>query len=214
MKQVLRSAAILVLAIVLAQGAQAQGTQDPGWSARLSATTILGTAGGSFDPELGWGVGIEYRFSRRLGVELGISQADVVNSVEAGFIIAAPFTIESRLSAMPLLAQLDIHLTPDSPVDLYLGPVVGYIRYGDLETRIRGFEGETIPVVVTPVDDGFAWGVHAGLDVPLGRSRSFFEAGISYLDAKAESSLGLAADNDLVFDIDPLVIRAGIGMRF
>lgn len=208
--------ATLALASITAGNASAQSSQDPGWRAHLGAASIQATTGGSPELNPGAAVGLEYRASRRLGFELGVMSADIENDLDFGFFDFVSITIESKLRATPILAQLDVHLTPDHRVDLFIGPVVGYVLYGDREIRVRGLpeEEESLAVLRTSTDDGIAWGAHLGLNAQLGHSRAFFTARASYLKAEVESSAGDDELGALSFDLDPLAVQVGVGYRF
>lgn len=151
----------------------------------------------------GFGLGLEYRVSDLLGVEL----STFFGSADSNFKLDLGEEWEmdrESVSVRPMTLGLNFHLLrPDAPVDFYLGPTIGYVEYGSAtfntlgETHVREFEGS------------FGWGVNLGLDVPLGASRWVFNANARYLDNDAEID-----DTDLELTVDPLIFAVGFGVRF
>ena len=89
-----------------------------------------------------------------------------------------------------LTAGLNFHLTPNRRVDLFLGPLVGFVGYGG------------------DFDDDLAWGVNLGVDVPL-PWRWYFTGGARYLKSSAE-----APASGLDLEVDPIILSAGLSIRF
>jgi opacity protein-like surface antigen len=194
----------------------AMSAEETGWRLRLtgvSAQSTGGGGGGGFNSSLGTGLGLEYRATPRVGVELAVLSTSIDDELGIDFFGVAHVSIRSSLRVTPVLAQLDLHLTPGHRVDLVLAPVVGFVRYGDLETRVSGPEGSGIGERV-PTKDGFAWGAHLGLDVPLGGRGLLVTAGATYLKARIEPRTASAESGAPKLDLDPLFLQAGIGYRF
>jgi outer membrane protein W len=208
-------AAFLTLcATVPAMAATAEMPDEAsGWRLSLTGISAQSTAGGGgFNSSLGAGLGLEYRATPRVGVELAVLSTSIDNELGIDFFGLAHVSIRSSLRVTPVLAQLDLHLTPGHRVDLVVAPVVGFVRYGDLETRVSGPEGSEAQRVATK--DGFAWGAHLGFDVPLGGRGLLFTAGATYLKARVEPRTRSAEGGAPKLDLDPLFLQAGIGYRF
>lgn len=223
MNRMMRTAGSLGLFLALATGGQAmaQTQNGRGWQLALSGASIQSTSGGDLASALGVGLDLQYRISPRLGVGLGIATGELESELEIDFFDAGRFVIESTMRATPVLARLDLHLTPGRRADLYLGPVVGHVRYGDVETEISGdiLGGEPVPVMRLETRDGFAWGAHIGVDVPIGSRGAFFTADATYLQAEVEAEgfedpEDFEEGGDLEFDLNPLITRIGFGYRF
>lgn len=204
---------LLALSISGSLAPPAQAADPTGWRLKLQAAAFRPTSGGGFDPSFGGGLALEYRATRRLGFEVSALTSELVSEVDLKeAAIPIPIVIETRFEATPILARLNWHLTPAKKADVYIGPVAGWILYGDGEVRFKG-KNELIDPVPDPgfgIDDGFAWGAHAGVDVPVGGGGWFLHGGLTYLLADVESDV---SDEDL-FDLDPLVAHIGIGYRF
>lgn len=183
------------------------------WHLKLTGASVQSTAGGGFNGSVGVGLGVEYRASEHLGFEVGAVSSQV--DAETGFqFFGLDLGVESSLRVTPILARLNFHLTPGHKADLYLGPVAGWVRYGDLAVRLH-IPGENV-VVVDQVKnkDGFAWGAHLGLDVPFGQRGFFFTSDATYLKATVKPESQATAAGALDLDLDPLIVQVGIGYRF
>lgn len=183
---------------------------DSAWRLKVAGVHLTSTAGGAPDGNAGAGIGLEYRASRRVGIELGASTGEVTDKQDFDF-FDVHIRLESSLEVTPVLARLNFHLTPDRRADFYVGPVAGWVRYGDLEIQARG--GFTEPTDFrVPTDDAFAWGAHAGLDLPIGNHGLFLTTGLTYLKAEVKTDSEDAITGS--FNLDPLVTHLGLGYQF
>jgi len=213
------SALALLLAACAATSASAQIDTDPGLRAKLFGASVNSVFGGDFDSAAGFGLGLEYRATRHLGIELTSFTSKIESQTDFDFFGFIQLGVDSSLRVTPVLAQLDFHLTPDHKVDLHLGPIAGWMRYGDLETKVRARvlgEPDSVEVEKVRTKDGFAWGAHIDFDVPLGQGGAFFTGGATYLNASVKAAPGQAdpGESDTILDLNPLVLKAGIGYRF
>jgi len=209
------SGSLIFLAFLAGGHAAAAADQaDPGWRLKLTGASAQSTGGGGFNSSIGAGLGLEYRASEHLGIEVGAGSSQINNELGFSFFGEEDFTIESRLRVTPLLARLNFHLTPSHKGDLYLGPVAGWVRYGDLDVRVRVPGEGSLPADRVKNKDGFAWGAHIGLDVPFGSRGFFFTSDATYLKATVKPSSGSAAEGAQDFDLDPVIVQVGLGYRF
>ena len=154
----------------------------------------------------GFGIDLEYRASRHFGIDFGVLTATPVIDVlidEVGVISASA---QPRIT--PIYAGLNVHLTPDSQFDLYLGPVLAYVIYSSFDLVVDPWfltEG-----FVTQNDFGI--GVNLGLDIRLGDGGWLLTAAFKYLDTTLEAS---PPDESIGrTDIDPMIFSVGVGYRF
>ncbi|MDX1502580.1 MAG: hypothetical protein R3325_09455 [Thermoanaerobaculia bacterium] len=151
----------------------------------------------------GYGLDVEYRINRRIGVDFGVLLGDL----DAQFM----FDLDDQWETddgdvgitMPFVG-LNFHLTPDHRVDLWAGPFVGFLSYDDESftaigvTIRRDFDSETNV------------GLAVGIDVPFQKDGSWaFTAAARYMQATADDP-GSATR----LDVDPLIATAGIAYRF
>jgi outer membrane protein W len=203
----------LGIALALFAAGSARAAEENGWQVKLTGVSAQSTAGGGSNGSLGAGLGLEYRATPRVGVELAVLSTQVDDEIQFDFFDVAQLSIRSRLRVTPMLGKLDFHLTPSHRVDLVVGPIVGWVRYGDLETRVSGPEGSVLTDRVA-TKAGFAWGAHLGIDIPLGSRGLLFTAGATYLKARVEPRDGSAESGAPKLDLDPLLLQAGLGYRF
>jgi|SRR6185312_8765179 len=186
---------------------------EPGWRLKLTAASVQSTGGGGFNSSLGAGLGFEYRASEHLGFEIGAVSSQIKD--ELGFSFGdESFSVESSFRVTPLLARLNFHLTPGHKADLYLGPVAGWVRYGDNNVRVHVPGEGSFLVDSVKNKDGFAGGAHIGLDVPFGTRGFFFTSDATYLKARVKPDSESAAAGALDFDLDPVIVQVGFGYRF
>ena len=211
-------AVLTAFALLSGTPASAQIDTGSGLRARVYGASVNSIFGGEFDSAEGYGLGLEYRASRRLGVELTALTSTVDSEIDFDFFGFIQIGVDSKLRVTPVLAQLNFHLTPDHAVDLYMGPIAGWMRYGDLETTVHSHvPGEdAVEVERVRTKDSFAWGAHIDFDVPFGQSGAFFTGGASYLKAAVKADPGQAeeGEGDTIFHLDPLVLKVGVGYRF
>jgi outer membrane protein len=212
------SAAIVVAAAICALCPTAANAGDSPWRFRLFAVSMDPTGDTVFVPDTGerihfdagggygGGLELEYRASRRLGIDVGALTASPVIDVlidEVGVISAS-----ARPRISPVYAGVNFHLTPDSTADLYVGPLLAYVVYSsfDLVTD-PWFLREWF---VTENDWGI--GINAGLDVRLGDGGWLLTAAFKYVDTTLEAS---PPDESIgKTDIDPMIFSIGVGYRF
>ena len=166
-----------------------------------------------FDGGDGFGLGIEYHLSERLGLELGILMADL--EAQLMFDIAPPLPgggfgealwgmSEGDVDFTPLTLGVNFHLTPGSRADFYIGPFVGYASLGS--TTISDL-GESFSY---SFDDEFVYGLGAGLDFPFKKGGPWaLTAGVRWMDLTAgDPAAGVS------IGLDPLIASAGLAYSF
>jgi len=207
--------ALTLLLALAASAAAPAAAGDDSWRLKVSGVSAQSTAGGGSDSSLGGALALEYRATPRIGVELGGLRTEFEKEASVQ-LFTTDFVSELDFRMTPILARLNVHLTPGRRADLYVGPVAGYVLMSDVSHRYRpGPLVDDIPFVM-PAEDRFAWGAHAGLDVQLGRGSSYLTAGATYLDLPLEVRVpdSIGPDGRFSGDFDPLVVHLGYGYRF
>jgi outer membrane protein W len=174
---------------------------DP--SGDFSSTTVNdNTVSASYESGYGVGTRGEYQFAPQFGVELSALGA---GSVELSAGTAGSWVKVSAVA--PVMVGFNFHLTPDRPVDFYVGPMFGLVRYSDVEYRAGWGELST----TVTVDDDFAWGAIAGLEIPIGSRGWRLQGNLRYIDTDIRDSGGpISIDSEF----DPLIFSIGAGYRF
>ena len=207
-------------AALFAFAPRAVAQTEEGWRIRFYAAAIDMESDSAsrpasefgFDMEAGAGLGVhaEYRFSRRLGLDLGVLGGAAVNVASADSWPGVRHwgATQEALTITPLSAGVDIHLMPESRLDLYVCPMVALVRYGGFAPRSSG----TGTWADWRLDEDLALGAALGLGVPFGRQKWSFEANLAYLDSSLEGS---SADRGrFSANYDSTILGLGFGYRF
>ncbi len=160
------------------------------------------------DQDLGLGLGLEYLVSERLGLELGMVRAepDATVSVEPSPGIRVALSDGLRYTSYQL--GLNVHFTPNSPVDVHVGPVVARVIYGDL-TFVEG----TDDVLEIECESDWAFGLNLGADVGIGDGPWSLGATVTYLGTDLVAKQR-GEDERVTMDFDPMIYSLRVGYRF
>jgi outer membrane protein W len=178
---------------------------DP--SGDFGTTTVDGnTFGTSYDSGFGGGLRGEYQFSDRFGVELSMLSAGSVELSSGNS--EGNFGSSVTVSAFtPVMLGLNVHLTPDGPVDVYAGPLLALVRYSDVEfIAAMGTASASVSI-----EDDVGWGAIVGIEVPLGSRGWLVQGNLRYIDTDLKDSVGVFSIDS---DFDPLILSIGVGYRF
>jgi len=210
------SLALMVLAMPALASAQ-----DGNWQLRVSGVWVnpdidfTDTSDGDqiqagADSAIGLGLAFERRVSPRLGIEFGALSAEPDVNLDANFSGGPSLRASDGVSFTAITAGLNIHLTPDGAVDLYIGPFLGYILYGDVGFRAQ-LGGETL-VQNFLADEDFALGAQIGANFAFGDGPWSVNLAAKMLDTSLEVTNDEGDETDLGFD--PLILSVGFGYRF
>lgn len=162
------------------------------------------------DDATGLDLGLGYRFSDHLGIELGVLRASpnlhLQVQVPTGWVLSA----DDRLSFTPITAGLAIHLTPGRPFDVYVTPALAYVMYGDLHFAAFDLQTATADLAV---DNQWTWGLSIGTDVKLGDGPWRINAAVSYIRTTVHATDIENGDTRNV-DFNPYTFTLGLGYRF
>jgi outer membrane protein W len=160
-----------------------------------------GTVTVEAESAIGGFVGYEYLLSDLLGLEasLGFHGHDIEVSYAATGGGGGSYTL-GDIFVTPLLLGVNFHVLRSETVDLYVGLDGGYVFLSDVSTE-RGSDID--------IKSSAAFGLVAGVDVPFGGGRWMFSGALQYLSYGAE-----VEDEDVTIDIDPLVVKVGVGVKF
>lgn len=113
---------------------------------------------------------------------------------------------------LPPTLTLQYHLAPGGKVRPYVGAGVNYTWFYS-EKASDALEDALGPTTVT-MDDSFGYALQAGVDIDL-TDRVFLNLDIKYVDMDTMTHLRTAAGTATVdVSIDPVIVGAGLGMRF
>lgn len=204
-----RALAVLAMVVVFLFGATPAVSAEKGdkqvrFGVMFSSpTNDLTEDGTTIEADSAFGIqgGFEFFVRDNFGIEPALSFANHdAEASEPGF----PTVTIGDTSLTTITVNFNFHLTPDGPVDFYVGPTVGYAMWGDLESD---FFGETFPL-----DDDFTYGLNLGVDAPFGEGDWFFSGVVNWLVVEAQFED--ADPGDAPLDVDPLQLKLGVGKRF
>jgi len=221
-----RSSVIVVAAMVLLAAAgplgageengeeKAEATRQRNWRMRLVGAVVSGgggftvAAGDHHGAEIstngGGGVGInfEYRYSPKMGFEVGAMAVAANIGVHAGKNYPYHWAAVELESFVPFTFSFNYHPLKKTEVfDLYLGPLAAATFFSNVGVGSEWGGGG--------VESGvnFGLGVTMGADLNLGRSRWSLNGGLKYI---ALSDGG----GDSGVSYDPLIVTFGFGFKF
>ncbi len=182
----MRRALVFLTAIALcgALAAPASATEES-WHLRVFAAgfdpdiseTIVNDGGDDIHigggSDLGIGAALEYRFTDRFGVEIGIMQGTPEVSLSADIPGFGQIAVVDTMNTVVVSGDVLVHLTPASPtLDLYLGAGIANVSYGDLRFEVADLD--SFDVVV---DDDLTWSVRVGVDIGFGQDSNWAAVG-------------------------------------
>lgn len=197
----------LAVGLMLAAASNTIPAEEPAWTIRFhgailetSAEQQAGMGNGlvsSVDTGGGLGVGAEYRISRRLGLDLSILFA----GLEIGTRLSSGSGLvqDLELGMMPITFAVPFHFDTGDRVDLYAGPTLNLVRYVDVRSYIRGTGWGT----EVDVDSDTALGAALGIDIPFGKRKWAFSAGLRLMKTEADGT-----------DVDPVIVTLGFARSF
>lgn len=199
-----------------AGAAESDSAFEPAWRLRFQVSSIdfdgNFSGGSGYDVDVGGAVSVnaEYRFSPRLGLDLGaLAGGGVDLASRSAWLGYAEWHVYDTLTFNALTAGLGIHLTPDSRVDFSICPMVAMMQYGGLVVET----GAGRVATGVDFDEDLAFGASLGLAVPFGERRSWtFNANLTRLEStmNGSGSGGLRVEEDY----DATLFGLGFGYRF
>lgn len=205
------------------------------WKVRVAAVAVdadgrfsveAGSDGASTDVNIG--AGFSVRFERtltpRLGIELGLAGIASGVDVSADWADCDRGTSVDMLTMAPITVGLNVHLTPDSPVDVYVGPMLAIVNYSDIRVR-SGWDcdgdDDTFwdfnwdAKVRSKSDSDLTWGLNAGADIAFGSSgRWSAHLGLTYIETTAELKRDFEGSRLTHLRMDPLMFNIGFAYAF
>ena len=164
----------------------------------------------NYDDGYGLGLSVERLFNERVGLEA----RGVYAILDDEFMIDVGELWEmtdDEADYWNLSLGLNFHLTPESRVDWYVGPFIGYAGIDGNRFNLLGQS------VTRDADGDFIWGGQVGLDWPFGDSPWGFHLGARYTDFSVEiedEGLGEADEELGEIGLDPVTIEVGLSYRF
>lgn len=159
-----------------------------------------------FDPSVGYGASANIFFSDRFSVELAISRVKTDTTIRRRA-VSSP---GGELEMMPVTAVVQWHFAPNSFIDPYIGAGAAYVLFDDVKDN--GLSG--LDQIDLKDDAGLA--VNAGLGIKLGnRFGIVIDGKYVPLESNAKAVvLGTGETTEGKVDISPIIVSAGLSLRF
>jgi len=150
----------------------------------------------------GVGVNFEYRYSPRMGFEIGAMAVGGNVRVGVGREYRRYGAGVEVVGYVPITFALNYHPLKNSEiVDLFVGPLVASTFLSSVGVG---------PGVIVESRVDFGLGANLGVDINFGkRSRWSFNSGFKYI-----ANVSNSGDRDTWWDFDPLIFSFGFGFRF
>jgi outer membrane protein W len=159
-----------------------------------------------FDPSVGYGASANVFFSDRFSVEFAISRVNTATTIRR----RAVSNPGGDLEMMPITGVVQWHFAPHAFIDPYIGAGAAYVLFDDVHDN--GLNG--IQRINFKDDAGLA--VNAGLGIRLG-NRFGINVDGKYvpLESNAKATvLGTGQTSESKVDISPIIVSAGLTIRF
>jgi outer membrane protein len=162
----------------------------------------------NFDGTVGYGLAANIFFGERLSTEFAISRVNTDVNIRQRAVNNGG---DTEAEMMPITAVLQFHFAPNGTFDPYVGAGAAYVLIDDVDApdELNNIDFERLDF-----DDDVGLALNAGVGIRV--TNNF---GIT-LDAKyvpLESSaraVRTVGDTDLSFDINPVILSAGVSLRF
>lgn len=202
--------AVLALLVVLPAAAQ-----DRSFDLTASAVWIDPTGDGTFDDlsdpaniefdgDLGYGAAVNFFVSDRISIELAASKTSPETRIRRRVVGDAATSID----IVPITGVVQFHFAPNSFIDPYIGAGAAYMLVGDVDGA------EDIQAIDVKDDVGLA--VNAGLGIKLGPRFGLLFDG-KYVPIESDATARIVGSNNEStgsFDVSPIILSAGIQLRF
>ncbi len=154
---------------------------------------------------MGVGGAVEYRLNELIGLEAALAFAktpdiDFDNNGSSTDIGEGP-------SITPLQFAVNFHVLTTDKWDLYAGPRVAFVSFGDFDLNVDGQR------VNYNVDDEFGWGATAGVSYQVGNGPISLVAELSYLDVEMNVK-EVSSTTTESLDFNPTIGNLGIRVQF
>ncbi len=158
--------------------------------------------------EMGYGASVNIFFTDRISTELSVSQVDSSFGLNARR--RAVNVSDGEFNMIPITGVVQFHFAPDGVIDPYIGAGGAYIVFGDVTGDNAG------NLAIDDIDsDDLGLVLNAGVGVRLGQRFGLF-GDVKYIPvgSAARGVLNDAAGTETDIEISPIIVSAGIQIRF
>lgn len=206
--------AVLLLAAAVPMSAQSRSFDLTGYAAWVDTSsegtfddTTANPVDVNFDGTLGYGLGANIFFGDHISTEFAIVR---VNS-DVNFRQRAAANGNTQAEMMPITAVLQFHLAPNGRFDPYIGAGAAYVLIDDVDTpdELNNLDFERLDF-----KDDVGLALNAGLGIRLSNNLGLtLDAKYVPLESSARA-VRTTGNTDVKFDINPVILSAGLSLRF
>ncbi|MGH9457649.1 MAG: OmpW/AlkL family protein [Thermoanaerobaculia bacterium] len=163
-----------------------------------------------FESEQGFGIAVNAFFTNTISVEFAASVMEPDLTLRSTDPELDEGTIGS-LEMIPVTATLQFHFNPDGRLDPYIGGGVAYVLFDQVESdELRDIDIESIDF-----DDDYGFVANAGLSFDITPTFAVnLDAKYVPVSSPARAVIGGTESDEMEFDINPLILAAGLSMQF
>jgi outer membrane protein W len=184
------------------------------WTGDLLLTEGLSITKLKAESTIGARLSLEYKFTPLIGGEVSVLRAShEISETEIELLVSHERKF-GQVTDWPILLGANFHVLRNKSIDLYVGPVIGWVIWGDLKPTAAAQQDVTIGPI--RMQDGFAWGVNVGVDLPFARHWAF-NLDLRDLDYSARTdsrAIKAVLGEDAKIPIKPLIATAGFVLRW
>ena len=163
----------------------------------------------NFDGTLGYGIAANIFFGERISTEFAIMRVE--NDVQFRQRAVANANADTQAELMPITGVLQFHFIPNGAIDPYVGVGAAYVLIDDVDApdELNNIDFESIDF-----DDDVGLAVNAGLGIRLTNNFGLtLDAKYVPLESSARA-VSTVGEQDVTFDMNPVILSAGLSLRF
>lgn len=208
--------AVLFLAIAVPMSAQSRAFDLTGavvWVDTSSEGTLDESTSNpvdvNFDGTMGYGVAANIFWGERISTEFAISRVNTDVNVRQRAVNNAG---DTEAEMMPITAVLQFHFAPHGTIDPYIGAGAAYVLIDDVDApdELNNIDFESLDF-----DDDVGLALNAGLGIRITNNFGLtLDAKYVPLESSARAVRTAGNGQDITFDINPVILSAGVSLRF
>lgn len=215
MKQIIPAVFALLLLSAVPAAAQDRSFDLTGYASWVD-TSSEGTfdlndpndpVGVEFDGTLGYGIAANIFFGDRISTEFAIMRVENDVTFRRRAVNAAGDTVEM----MPITGVVQWHFAPNGFIDPYIGGGVAYVLLDDVDApdELNNIDFESIDF-----EDDYGFVINAGLGIRITENFGITLDG-KYVPLEASATARRTAGaQESQFEINPIILSAGLSLRF
>lgn len=162
----------------------------------------------NFDGSLGYGLAANVFWGDRISTEFAITRVE-------NELMIRPRAVNNAGTAsaemMPITGVLQFHLAPNSFIDPYIGGGVAYVLFDDVDgaDELNNIDFESIDF-----EDDYGFVINAGLGIRFTENFGLTLDGKYVPLESSATARRTTGDQEATFDINPVILSAGVSLRF